>query len=180
MYSVLSDSRVFDILLTEWPIFAGFVSFDQLLRNGWVNNVFFSKNIPYVWRSNMRIGENRFWEIFVNVFSDEDESDGFVLFHEKHAGWKKNGAVEKYLNGICLQGLSDVSVFMRKFAFYSRRHWRYGARNDNYNLLFIHSKIFVSFTHEGEFLCFSNDKIKLTAIVRFFRALHLSCKFELC
>lgn len=172
MYSALSDSRVFDILRAGWPIFSGFVSFDQLLRNGWVNNVFFSKNIPYVWRSNMRIGEKRFWNVFVKGFANMKEPDGFVMFHERHAGWRK----KRGLNGITLQQLSEVPCFMNRYAVYSRRHWRYGEQNDNYNLLLVHNRIFVSFTHEGELLCFSNVKNKLAIIARCFHSCHLSCK----
>ena len=177
MYMVLSESQVFNTLRRTWPVFDDFKSFNQLLCEGWVNNAFFNKNIPYIWRSNKRISEERFWNVFAKIFSSIDEPDGFILFHEKHAGWKKKRG-RRIRNGVSLYRLLDVSIFMRGFAFYSRRQWQYGEMNDNYNLLLTHSRSFISFTHEGEFLCFSTDKSKLMEIARSFHSFHLVCEFE--
>ena len=106
MYMVLSESQVFNTLLRAWPMFEDFKSFNQLLCEGWVNNVFFNKNIPYIGRSNKRISEERFWNVFVKIFSRIDEPDGFILFHEKHAGWKKKRG-RRIRNGVSLYRLLD-------------------------------------------------------------------------
>ncbi len=176
MYRALSEDRVFEAIRSLWPVFDTFMSFDQLLDNGWITNELFNNNIPYVWRSNRRIREERFWNMFEKAFANIDEIDGFILFHEKHAGWKRR--MKSIQNGVFFQQLVDASDFMKDLAFYSRRQWQYGEINDNYNLLLIHSKIFVSFTHEGEFLCFSKDKSLLITIARSFHSEHLVCKFE--
>ncbi len=173
MHASLSGRRVFNALCGIWPDFKKFLSFDRLLSNGWVNNVFFDKDFPHVWRGNGRIDETIFWDVLCNVFAGLEEPEGYILFHEKHAGWKR---LKNIRNGVFFRQLADVSAFMRKFAFYSRRQWRYGASNDNYNLIFLHNKVFVSFTHQGELFCFSDDKAKLISIARRFRAYHLRCK----
>jgi hypothetical protein len=60
MYRALSEDRVFEAIRSLWPVFDTFMSFDQLLDNGWITNELFNNNIPYVWRSNRRIREERF------------------------------------------------------------------------------------------------------------------------
>ena len=69
MHASLSGRRVFNALCGIWPDFKKFLSFDRLLSNGWVNNVFFDKDFSHVWRGNGRIDETIFWDVFCNVFA---------------------------------------------------------------------------------------------------------------
>ena len=85
---------------------------------------------------------------------------------------------ETVKNGVLLQSLHEALDFMRRFAFYSRKQWNYGEESDNYNLILARSKVFVSFTHHGEMLCFAEDVEWLKRIARRFHAYGLSCKIE--
>ena len=175
MNTIISEREILLALRKAWPMFDAVSSYEQMINEGWVNNYFFAKDIPYVWRDNRRIREKRFWEVFVGAFDKAMGRDEYVLFHEKHAGWKRKGR-DNRRNGIILANAHDVAEFMSENAFYARSQWQYGKVNDNYNLICIHNKSFASFTHEGEFVCFSESGQILDAVSHHFHVCHCSCK----
>ena len=171
-YSAVSDRCILRWLAGCWPMFGKCVSLSRLMRNGWLANLFFDSSMPYIWRSNRKIGEKRFWEVFLAVFSSLNEPQGLILFHECHGGWKRCGRVR---NGILAVNLSVIVGFMQKNAFYSRRDWEYGMISDNYNMLLPKNRIMVTFTHEGEMLCFSQNVAELKRIAATFRRQRIQC-----
>ncbi len=171
-YSAVSDRCILRWLAGCWPMFGKCPSLSRLMRNGWLANLFFDSAMPYAWRSNRRIGEGRFWEVFRAVFSSLNEPRGLILFHECHGGWKRCAKVR---NGIFAANLSVIVGFMQKNAFYSRRDWEYVMSSDNYNMLLPENRIMVTFTHEGEMLCFSQNVVELKRIAATFRSHRIQC-----
>ncbi len=175
-YSAVSDRCILRRLAGCWPMFGKCVSLSRLMRNGWLANLFFDSSMPYIWRSNRKIGEKRFWEVFLAVFSSLNEPQGLILFHECHGGWKRCAKVR---NGILAANLSVIVGFMQKNAFYSRRDWEYEMSSDNYNMLLPENRIMVTFTHEGEMLCFSQNVVVLKRIAATFRRHRIQCNIVL-
>ena len=166
----LSEKDAFDVVAESCSLFCGINSFDELRQNGWIVNNFFLKGIPYIWRDNRRISEDRFWRSFMEVFSMVSENSGLILFCDGRSWWRKNGKEPRRFD--CLY---DAVDFMNKYAYYGRRQWVYGRKNDNYNLVFLNKDIFVSFTHDGEMLCFSRKLGFLRSIEHLWKTRRLSC-----
>ena len=170
MMRKLSEEEASGLIVESCPLFRGINSFDELRQEGWIINNFFTRGIPYIWRDNRRISEDRFWCTFMEVFAMVGETSGLILFCDGRSWWKKNGKEPRLFD--CLY---DVVDFMNKYAFYDRRHWVCGRKNDNYNLVFLNKDVFVSFTHEGELLCFSRRLGLLRSIKHLWRSRRLSC-----
>ena len=166
----LSEKDAFDVVAESCSLFCGINSFDELRQNGWIVNNFFLKGIPYIWRDNRRISEDRFWRSFMEVFSMVSENSGLILFCDGRSWWRKDGKEPRRFD--CLY---DAVDFMNKYAYYGRRQWVYGRKNDNYNLVFLNKDIFVSFTHDGEMLCFSRKLGFLRSIEHLWKTRRLSC-----
>lgn len=173
----ISDRKIFSVLCKTWPMFNQYASIRHVFRDGWMNNVFYDNDIPYIWRSNRRITEERLWRVLEVVFADLNEHAEVYLFHERHAGWKiVDGNTSN--NGVALYGIREALKFMQRFSFYSRKQWNYGKMNDNYNMVLEQTKAFVSFTHHGELICFAEDVQWLKLVARRFKVLRLVYNVE--
>ena len=170
MMRKLSEEEASGLIAESCPLFCGINSFDELRQNGWIVNHFFARGIPYVWRDNRRISEGRFWCAFMEVFARVGENSGLILFCDGRSWWKKNGKEPRLFD--CLH---DVVYFMNRYAFYDCRQWEFGRKTDNYNLVFLNKDVFVSFTHEGEMLCFSSRLEFLRSIEHSWKSRRLSC-----
>lgn len=177
MYRAISVRLVFSVMQKTWPMFCEYNTLKQVLRDGWTINVFYENDVPYVWRSNLRIDEGRFWQVVESVFAGIDEPNGVLLFHDGHAGWKR-GRVLNVKNGVAVPTVNDALHLLRRGAFYSRRQWNYGEDSDNYNMVLAMNKAFVSFTHHGELICFSEDAQWLSQVKHRFNAFRLVCHIE--
>ena len=177
MYMAVPDKRIFNTLCSTWHMFDKYTSLRQVCCNGWINNNFYDENIPYIWRDNYRIEMKRFWHVLEVVFAEFRDRDVVYLFHDKHRGWKRT-AMKTLKNGVVLPSISEALHFIRRFSFYSKKHWNYGEASDNYNMLLSGNKIFVSFTHHGELLVFSEDVQLLMRIKWLFNKFRLVCNYE--
>ena len=90
MIRTLSEKAAFDLISESCSLFNGISSFDELRQDGWIVNKFFIRDIPYVWRDNRWISEDRFWRVFMEVFSKVSETSGLILFCDGRSWWKKN------------------------------------------------------------------------------------------
>ena len=174
MNVAMSDRRVFAVLCKTWPMFNRYASLRHVFLAGWTTNVFYDNDIPYIWRSNCRIAEERLWRVLEVVFADLYEHDEVYMFHDRHAGWKSvEGEIGN--NGVALHGIHEALEFMKRFSFYSRKQWNYGEKNDNYNMVLEQTRAFVSFTHHGEVICFAEDVQWLKLVAHRFKTSRLVC-----
>ena len=57
-------------------------------ENGWFCNLFYEKNVPYVWRSNERCTKARLLNGLRSVLRRMNVPFPVLVFHENHGGWR--------------------------------------------------------------------------------------------
>ena len=142
-------------------------------QDGWLTNAYFENDVEHIWRSNIRVSNQRFWAVL------KDAVSGFhgetILFHDGKAGWRKRGN-ERIGRFLSVGNVAYAIDFLRRHTYYSREQWEYGNKSDNYYLLSPENRVIVAFTHHGEFYCFSRNENTLSGIAKIFLGNRLSMR----
>ena len=100
-------------------------------ENGWFCNLFYEKNVPYVWRSNERCAKDRLLKGLRSVLRRANVPFPVLVFHENHGGWRalcnptRFLELESLITTCCLEITGHTWYFpMRTSFFCFRVNWR--------------------------------------------------------
>ena len=135
-------------------------------EDGWSSNCLWGSGVPYLYRLRGRCKDDRFWFVFGTLMKECGMNCDFI-FHDHHAGWRcpQTCKIGRYIK----VKSNDVAIAWMMKRFYWGQKWsRPGSQNDNYYVVDAKNNIFIEFSHDGVFMCFSRNYAMLKRMVSVF------------
>ena len=139
-------------------------------ENGWFCNLFYEKNVTYVWRSNERCTKARLLNGLRSVLRRMNEPFPVLVFHENHGGWRALCNPTRFLE---LESLDELMILLDRHVWNVGKELSSFGQSDNYNMLFGDNGPYMVFSHENELLLFSRELALLESYSSLFRVVKL-------